>query len=441
MGDNNFNPTDNNLIPSSNPTQYLNTEQTQSDISNVVEKKEIGDSLKVIIAGPPHSGKSIAENYLRSLLPVEDTMRIAAQPDGEGDWTQNLYGQNPELAQSLRVKGAFNDENVQKWQGQIRNTDSRFALIDVGGVVSPANETLCNEANAMIIVSSDDEKIQDWVNLANKTGLHILSVLHSTLEPQSEWYVKTPGKQWETEGLVVGLDRGKFAESSTLKHLASYMFERMPEKVEKENAQYEKIGIEDIAQMIGKKEEDIILPGREPMKGLNWKPQELKDVYMKLQELAERGGNFVIDGRAPQYLVVDIVHAMHPNRVALADSKVEGGSVGISGLNTPTGEGSGPLPFQKTEDFNGGVLVEYAKKDFIIVDNKKLNEVVPPAVASGKPVFLSGKTSNWAVAEIAMSYAHIVPAVYLYQPGTGFICVITHSVSHELGSIVKANPV
>jgi hypothetical protein len=408
--------------------------------SQIPEKKEIGNCLKVVIVGPPHSGKSIAENFLRKLLPVDDTMRIAAQPDGEGDWTQNLYGENLDLAKELRNKGSFTPENVQAWKEQIKNTDKRFNLIDLGGVVSPENEELCEEANAMIIISSDENKNQEWIDLAKRKGLNIIALLHSTLEPQQEWFVKTPDKEWNNEGLVVGLERGKFNESETLKSLASYMLELVPEKAEKENREYRTIGVEEIAKMIGKEEEEILLPGREPMKGLNWKPSELKDVFNKLSEVGKDGGNFLIDGRAPQWLIVNIVKALRSNKVALADSKVEGGAVGISWLKEPEGEGHGDLPFQKTEDFRGGTLVEYAKDQFVIVDNKKLNEVIPPDVNRDKPVFLSGRTSNWVVAEIAMCYSTFVPAVYLYQPGTGFVCVATSSVDHELGSVIKANP-
>ena len=161
---------------------------------------------------------------------------------------------------------------------------------------------------------------------------------------------------------------------------------------------------------------------------------------IKLVKLEQKGGNFVIDGRAPQFLVINVLHALHPNKIALADSKVEGGIVGISSQNIPKEKGSGPLPWTVTDNFQGGVLVEYAKDQFKIIDNKQLNQVIPPEVEKGKPVFLSGKTSNWASAEIALSYAHIVPAVYMYQPGTGFICVITHSVNHEIGSVMKVNP-
>ncbi len=405
-------------------------------------KKEIGSTAKIIIAGPPHSGKSIGEKFLRSVLPLEDTMRIASQPDGEGDWTQNIYGVNDELAQQLRKKGEFSRENVDHWKSQIKNSDSRFSLIDVGGVVSPENEEICEQANAMIVISSNPEKTQEWVNLANKTGLNILSVLHSTLdESVQEQFTVTKDKNWETEGVVIGLDRGKFKDSQTLRKLASYLLDRVPPQNKKEMiGDYERLVIDSIAKMIDKEPEDILLPGREPIKGLNWKPDELPSVYNALQKMAEQGGNFVIDGRAPQFLILDVVHALHPNKVAVADSKVEGGMVGIGGQNFPNGEGSGPLPWTITHDFEGGTLVEYSKDQFTIIDNKDLNEVIPPAIEPGKVVFLSGKTSNWASAEIGMSYAHVVPAVYIFQPGTGFICVISHSPEHQLGNVKKINP-
>lgn len=410
--------------------------------AEIIPKKEIGSEAKIIIAGPRQSGKTIAERFIRSMLPPQETMRIASQPDGEGDWIKELYIERPDLVEQLRKKGKFTEENVSHWKSQISNSTSRFSLIDVGGVVSSENKEICEQANAMIIISSDPEETKLWVKLANKTELNILAVLHSTLdETQTESFAITSGKDWESEGVVVGLDREKFNDSATLRRLAAYLLDRVPAKEKKEVlAEYETLGIDSVAEMIGKMPEDIFLPGREPTNGLNWKPEELPAVYNVLQRMAERGGSFVIDGRAPQFLVIDILHALHPNRVAVADSKVEGGVVGISGTNNPKGEGSGPLPWDVTEDFQGGTLVEYSKHQFTIIDSKKLGEVTPPETELGKPIFLSGKTSNWAAAEIALLYAHIVPAVYLYQPGTGFICVVSHNIEHKLGSVIKANP-
>lgn len=416
-------------------------ETSEIFVAEKAPKKEIGNTAKIIIAGPPHSGKSIGEKIIRGMLPPNDTMRIASQPDGEGDWIHSLYEKSPELAQSLRKKGSFTPENVSHWRDQIANSTSRFSLIDIGGVVSSENIAICAEANAMIIISSDESEIAKWVKLANETGLNILAVIHSSLDTsRTETFVRTPERAWETEGVVVGLTRGANVNSDTLKGLASYLLDRVPAKENIETlGSYERIGIDTVAHMIGKEHEEIILPGREPQKGLNWRPEELPLVYSALQKLADRGGSFVIDGRAPQFLVIDILHALHPNKVALVDTKVEGGSVGISGLNYPSGEGSGPLPWQVTGNFHDGVLVEYSKDQFTLVDNKKFGDVIPPQTPNGLPVFLSGKTSNWAAAEIALSYAHVVPAVYIYQPGTGYICVISHNAEHKLGSVIKAS--
>jgi len=419
-----------------------NGEGFSSQETEKTPKKEIGSTAKIIIAGPPHSGKSIGERFIRGVLPPQETMRIASQPDGEGDWTHSIYGEDEELVGQLRKKGDFSRENVDHWKSQIKNSDSRFSLVDVGGVVSPENKEICEQANAMIIISSDLEKTQEWLDLANDTGLNVLSVLHSTLdESVEETFKKVESKDWETEGVVVGLDRGKFQDSETLRHLATYLLERVSSQERKEiHKNYETLKIDSIAEMISKEPEEIVLPGREPVIGLNWKPEELLAVYDALQGLSERGGKYVIDGRAPQFLIINTLHALHPSEVAVADSKVEGGMVGISGQNYPQGEGSGPLPWTVTEDFLDGTLVEYAKNHFTIIDNEKLGEVIPPETEQGKPVYLSGKTANWASAEIGLSYAHVVPAVYLYQPGTGFICVITHSVEHELGSVKEENP-
>jgi GTPase SAR1 family protein len=314
--------------------------RTMTDLKNVGTQppKEINGTAKILIAGPAHSGKSIAENFLRNILPQQETMRIAAQPDGEGDWTQNLYKLDAEQAKELRKKGTFSRGNIEAWKQQIVNSNSRFTLIDVGGVASEENKELAEQANSMIIISSNPEKTKEWVEFANAARLNIIAVLDSTLDPNAqEYFVQTSGKNRETEGVVKGLDRETFKDSDTLKQLASYLLNKIPAKEKKEIAQYETISITDIAKAINKQDEMVSLPGREPIMQLNRKPEDLAKVYQSLQEMAEKGGNYVIDGRAPQYLVVDVLHALHPNNVALADSKVEGGMVGIAGKNTPSG--------------------------------------------------------------------------------------------------------
>jgi len=405
------------------------------------KEHESKQGIRIVIAGPPHSGKTVFEKALRHHLPQQDTMRVAAQPDGEGDWTQNTYTSNPELAKQLRKKGKFTEKFVTWAENAVANSSNRFNLIDVGGVISEENRRICAGADAMIIISSDPEKGQDWVGFAKDLNLRVLSLLHSTLDKEkTDELHKTPTKDWETEGTIVGLERGVFETSPSVGKLAAYLDEIIPKVEKKDDKGVGIVSIDNVAKRIGKVAEEISLPGREPFTSINWSPDDLPAVYQTLQKEAQKGGIYKIDGRAPQYLAVSMTHALHPAQTALADTKVKGGMVTISGHNNLKKEGSGPLPFHVTEDFGGGTLVEYARDKFIIIDHRKLNDIIPPETPQAKAVLLSGKTSNWATAEIAMIYAHRRPAVYLFQPGTGFICVITHSPEHRLGSVIDVKP-
>ena len=396
--------------------------------------------MRIIIAGPPHSGKSIAENFLRHQLPLQQTMRVAAQPDGEGDWTQVCYATDMELAAQLRKKGKFSSKFVDWAVQAVRNCTSRFCLVDVGGIISDENRQICREADAMIIVSSDSEKAIEWAEFAKSLNLRVLALLHSTLDSQTEWFHRVQGQIWETEGLVVGLDRETFKSSRTLRNVAEDLIKNFKEEKKMEK-KMNALTIKAIAALIGKSEENYEIRGGRKVHGLNWKTEELSAVYQALQPFAMVGSNWLIDGRAPQFLVSNIVHALHPCSVSLADTKVEQGFVTIGERKDPKGKkGSGELPFNTTENFQGGTLVEYARDQFTIIDYHELDRVVPPEVDRSRAVFLSGKTANWATVEIAMTYAHIVPAIYLYQPGVGFICVISHSPSHQLGAVIDARP-
>lgn len=404
--------------------------------------------MKIFFVGDPHRGKSVAEKFIRHNLPFMETMRIAAAPDGEGDWTEACYEGNGELAAQLRRKGKFSPEFVEWACNAIRNCTTRFTLIDLGGVISEENRQMissaCDECG-MIVLAASFEEAQKWVDFGKELGCRILAVLISSLTESNEWHQEVDDRLWEFEGLVYNLDRETFTGSATLMAFVEYL-QRVIPKIERhtDTEDFYVRTIDYIARSIGKGPEEITIGRGETARkifGLNWKTEELPVVYQMLKGDASTGRAFLIDGRAPQFLVNNIVHALHPCDVALVDDKVDGGMVWITGWHvTPKGKGSGPIPFDVTSDFLDGTLVECARDALTIIPADELDDVIPPEVAKGKPVFISGKISNWASAQIATAYAHKVPAVYNYQPGTGFICTITHSPDHELGSVIQANP-
>lgn len=370
------------------------------------------------------------EAALRGLLPQQHTQRIAAAPDGEGDWTQVVYARDPKLAAQLRVKGKFTPEFVSWAVQAVRGAKTRFAFVDVGGVISPENRRICSQADALIIISSKPDKAQEWAEFGRELGLRVLAVLHSTLDTsQPEWFEKTTDGLWETEGLVVGLDRQTYTGSETIRQLAAYLMEIVPvPPKEVRNT----ILIEDLARLVGKPE-----PTR-----YEWETSDIPALYKKLQEFSRLSCSWQVDGFARQFLALTIVGALQPCAVALADDKVVTGEVALSQDKLPQGAGYGPLPWHVTRNFVGGTLVEYARDTRVYLRAEQLSEVIPPAVARTKPVFLSGQSANWAVAEIALAYFRSgVSAVYTYRPGTGFICVMTRQPrKHRLGSVIAADP-
>ncbi|MDD4901017.1 MAG: hypothetical protein PHS62_02815 [Patescibacteria group bacterium] len=394
--------------------------------------------MRIVFGGPKHSGKSVLLWYLKKLVAaVGDYMPLRCAPDGEGDWTQELYLTQPDLALEIRQKGQFSEEFVSWAEGAVKNCDSRFGLIDVGGIPSAENKRICKHADALVIVISDQygqETHELWVQFAKELGLKVLGTVHSTLNSVEEWSKTNSDSKFE--GLAVGLDRKTFKGSITVETLAKFLTEKT--KTEKKEKQMNTITIAQIASMIGKQPGPISLPGGKTITGLDWKPEELPMVEAALKPFSAMGTPWFVDGAGPQWLIACITHALHPCSVALADSKVEGGQVQIGERKLPEGTGKGDLTFS-VEEKEAGAIVRYQSANPI--DFRKLSELVPPATTQGKSVFLNGRTATWGVVEIAACYQHVVPAVFVGQPmgaaGYCYVCAITHSPDIKVGSVVK----
>lgn len=382
--------------------------------------------MKIVIAGPAHSGKSVFESKLRALLPQQETQRIAAAPDGEGDWTQVLYSLDPEYAQQLRVKGRFTPEFVEWAVQAVRGSKSRFTFVDVGGVMSTENRRICSQADAMIIVSSKADKALEWVEFAKELRLRVLAVVQSTLDLRyKEYFLETPGEDWEVEGLAVNLDRQWYSGSKTLEKLAAHLLHVIPVSDDKVG---NVITIRGIAKALGVTPEE-----------LNDSPEVLPAVSGLLRQFAALDASWLVDGFARQQLVCVVALALRENGVALADDKTIKGQVEIDICRLPQASGSGPLPWLVTEDFLGGTLIEFARHERVYLRAEQLNEIVPPATDISRPVFLSGGTANWALVQIVMAYLNAgVPAIFLNKPQQGaFVCVFSRDENTQLGTLLQ----
>lgn len=200
------------------------------------------------------------------------------------------------------------------------------------------------------------------------------------------------------------------------------------------------VKIEDIAAKLGMQKEEVALPNGKKVLSLVWKPEHLTRVFEVCDAAREGEGVgkndvVVVDGVAPTWLIPTITHAFHPSATALAYP--QGGpdsTLPISGVQT---EGAGQaenVSFKVTEGENE-TTVEFTLSQPNIDAPATLASLVAPAVPNGKPVRVTGRGPTAIAAALAEAYAHRVPYVALFQPGTGFVVSISHS-NTRLGTIV-----
>jgi hypothetical protein len=390
-----------------------------------------------VVGGPAQSGKSIFGFELKRHLPIGSYMPIRAAPDGEGDWTQKLYRDNPALAKELRKKGKFSRAFVEWAAKCVRNCTARFCLIDVGGKITKENYEICEGADSIIILSGYPELTQEWLAFAEKLNLKVLAIVESaltTINPDAtEWWRVEDGV---FRGCAVDLVRELYKGSQTIEQLVSFLLETIPAQTSKEDHPMNTLTIEQIATMIGKEKEEITLPNGRQVIALNWRPEDLKAVVAKLQPISTLGTPWFLDGPGPQWLAATIMHALHPCPIVLSDSKVEGGQVPIGQRKYPIKGGQGELNFT-TEKFGKFVRVKYESAEPITAE--LLPELIPPTTPKGKPVLLNGKTSTWGVVEMVSAYMHMVPAVFVGQPlpeGYMYVCSTTHNRNYKIGDVI-----
>ena len=94
--------------------------------------------MKIILGGPPHSGKSCLRYGLKEAIKSIPASCypyvITACPDGEGCWFQEAYSNDHELAQQLKLpyKSKFSSEKVEMWADWVNQSSEPLIIIDIG---------------------------------------------------------------------------------------------------------------------------------------------------------------------------------------------------------------------------------------------------------------------------------------------------------------------
>ena len=207
--------------------------------------------MKIIIGGPPHSGKSCLRYGLKESIKAQTGSPypyvITACPDGEGAWFQETHNKDPELAKRLRLpyKSGFSKEKVEMWAEWVNNCSEPLTFIDIGGIPDAKNQEICKSATHAILVYGNKELLPEWLEFCKKLNLRIIAIIYSDLNKNDDVPLSL-GSDNIYRGTVHHLERGDLSikDRPTIAELAKILTQIGIKKREP-NMEVYKIDLED----------------------------------------------------------------------------------------------------------------------------------------------------------------------------------------------------
>lgn len=211
------------------------------------EGKEIFKYKKIVVAGPPRSGKSCfntgLKGVIKSITGAPYPFVLTACPDGEGAWFQETMNSNPELAAKIKAeyKSKFTPDFVKMKSDAVKTLGSDSCplnFIDIGGIITPENAQICEGANAAIILAGEtaiqNRLPAEWKKFFDGLGIPVIAEVYSDYNGKEDFSLGV-GDDGVFRGSVHHLERGEDLNNRpTLKELASHIltFEKRDYKLE-----------------------------------------------------------------------------------------------------------------------------------------------------------------------------------------------------------------
>jgi CRISPR-associated protein Csx3 len=161
--------------------------------------------MKIIISGPPRSGKSCFREGLKQAIKglpgAPYPYIITACPDGEGSWFQETVNSSEELAAQCKAayKAKFTPEFVDRVSANVRDCSLPLVLVDIGGIPSDENRRICASADAALILSGDSDKVPMWRDFWRELDIPVVAEIYSDYN----------GHEDTVDGVVDGVWRGR----------------------------------------------------------------------------------------------------------------------------------------------------------------------------------------------------------------------------------------
>ena len=163
------------------------TEYKVGDLIETQEPQKERSRIKVVLCGPPQSGKSCLRDGLKRAILANVNAPypyiITACPDGEGSWHQEACENNESLASECKRKnkGDVTPEFAKEAAKWVKNANQLINIIDVGGKITDENQMIMQPATHAVILSRDINLFAEWENFCKSLGLKIVAKIHSQL--------------------------------------------------------------------------------------------------------------------------------------------------------------------------------------------------------------------------------------------------------------------
>ena len=300
--------------------------------------------------------------------------------------------------------------------------------------MSKENEQVFQHCDSFVVLSSDEQKKQEWLEFGQGLGLECVGCLDSSLEGQEEIYSRTPFFQ----GKIVGLERGEILEDSpVIKAIVSDIVQKSKygEKTEEQSQTIEGTMIDDteLGFELGYGKEIFTEDGT-PIKKVRWPENALPKIYQAVSEKVNSDQPVKINGIRANFVLCGICKAAKQNGAK---------DIGAYDIRTKSYIPIRDLPKKKglkqTEGLSYNIL-ENKENVFMDIDITKeqysledYEQCVLPQIKEGKNLYLSGRMPLWLLASISNSYDS--SKIFTFQPGKGFTCISSID-EKDLGTIV-----
>ncbi|CEJ48087.1 Uncharacterized protein apha_03329 [Umezakia ovalisporum] len=150
--------------------------------------------IKVVLCGPPQSGKSCLREGLKQAISnisgAPYPYVITACPDGEGAWFSDAAKRDPDLARRLKneYKAKFTREFAQKAAGWVRSATTPLNIVDVGGKISEENRIIMREVTHAVILAGEkaQEDVPKWEEFCSNLNIRVIAKIVSDLDAQAD---------------------------------------------------------------------------------------------------------------------------------------------------------------------------------------------------------------------------------------------------------------